>query len=363
MMTSRERLDRCFRRQETDRPGLFMRGVGENAPPHPSYRPLRELVLEKCDLKSLYYFGDHKDRSARESWTEPHNEEFERQVTVVHTPKGDLRECFMRGLLGQPGYTEKHLIETPEEAERYLSLPAENFVFDPEDFFALDRKIGDRGVAVADLGFNPAGAVAELLGSELFAWWSIDERDLLCALMEKERDVLLANVRALIESGIGPYFGMLGEEYITPPLHGVNDFYEFNVVYDKPIADLIHNAGGLLHIHSHGPLKDVLPYFIELGADVLHPIEAPPMGNVTLREAKEVLRGRVCIEGNIQIGDMYEKEPEDIRAQAREIIRDGFDDRTGLIVCPTASPFVPEMSERVLENYRTLIETVLNRQA
>ena len=58
------------------------------------------------------------------------------------------------------------------------------------------------------------------------------------------------------------------------------------MVYDKPIADLIHNAGGPLHIHSHGPLKRCAALFHRIGADVLHPIEAPPMGNVTLREAK-----------------------------------------------------------------------------
>jgi len=42
-LTSRERLRRCCRHLELDRPGLFLRGVTEGSPPHPSYEPLRRL--------------------------------------------------------------------------------------------------------------------------------------------------------------------------------------------------------------------------------------------------------------------------------------------------------------------------------
>lgn len=358
-MTSRERLDRCFRHLETDRPGLFIRGVNQQYPAHESYAPLRKLVTEECDLKTVLYMAGYKDQSKVSYRVEGHSEDFERHVMTVHTPAGDLERRWMAGLKGNPGYTEKHLLDTPEDAEKYLTLPDESLIFDPEIFFQADREMGDRGVVVAEMGLNPAGMVAEHLGSEKFALWSIEHRELICTLMEKEMNVLLKNVKQLIDMKIGPYFALLGEEYITPPLHGPRDFYDFNVVYDKPIADLIHNAGGLLHIHSHGPLKGLLPYFIELGADVLHPIEAPPMGNVTIGEAKEILKGKVCIEGNVQIGDMYKCTSAEIREMVQEVIREAFYDSKGLIVCPTASPYIPVIDARGLENYHMLIETVL----
>ena len=118
-----------------------------------------------------------------------------------------------------------------------------------------------------------------------------------------------------------------------------------------------------MHVHSHGPLKDVLPAFIDLGADILHPLEAPPMGDVTPKMAKEAFRDKVCIEGNIQIGDMYEKRPEEIRAMVTALIEDTFDDRKGLIVCPTASPYVPEMSQQCHDNYAALVDVVTHWQA
>lgn len=360
MITSRERLDRCFRQQEIDRPGLYIRGVDEVRPGHKSYEPLRELVVSKCDLKAYYYLSQFKDMSGFSYKKERYNDDFERQITVLNTPSGILYKTYMIELNGNPGHIEKRLIETPEDAEIYLSLPEDILILDTEKFFEMDRKMGDRGIITVDLGLNPAGSVAELLGSERFALWSIEYRDLLHRLMEYEKNKIIKNMKLIMKENIGPYFGMSGEEYITPPLHGPDDFYDFNVRYDKPIVDLIHDYGGFIHIHSHGPIKGVLQYFIEIGADMLHPIEAPPMGNVTIQEAKDILRGKVCIEGNIQIGDMYGSSAGEIRENVLDVISKAFDDSKGLIICPTASPYIPVMSQKAFENYSCLINTVLN---
>jgi uroporphyrinogen-III decarboxylase len=145
---------------------------------------------------------------------------------------------------------------------------------------------------------------------------------------------------------------------MTPPLHGPKDFFDFNVPYDKMAADMIHNAGGYLHIHCHGPVKNILHYFVEMGMDVIHPIEPPPLGDVTPAMAKEAFRGKACIEGNLQIGDMYDATPDEIREQVRVLVRDAFDDGTGLIICPTASPFIPQAGKCV-ENYIAMMDEVL----
>jgi len=113
---------------------------------------------------------------------------------------------------------------------------------------------------------------------------------------------------------------------VAPPLHSPSDFFEFNVRYDRAIADRIHAAGGRLNVHCHGRVKAVIHGFAEVGADVFHCFEAPPMGDITPAEAKKALRGKVALEGNIQIADMDEKSPEDIRAETQALIRDCFDD-------------------------------------
>ena len=163
-----------------------------------------------------------------------------------------------------------------------------------------------------------------------------------------------------MNAGAGPFFAIEGEEYITPPLHGRQDFFDFNVQYDKPIIDAIHNAKGRIHIHCHGRLSQVLSGFLDIGTDVLHPIEAPPMGDVTASQARAILKDKVCIEGNIQIGSMYDNTPEQIREETEALIRDAFIGGKGLIVSPTASPFIPGGGDKCFEQYRAMVATVIN---
>jgi hypothetical protein len=149
----------------------------------------------------------------------------------------------------------------------------------------------------------------------------------------------------------------------VPPLHGPTDFLDFNVRYDKPIIDLVHDAGGRVYIHCHGSVKRVMEGFLDMGVDVLHPFEAPPMGDITPAEAKEAIRGRICYEGNIQIHHMYAHTPEQVGEETLALIETVFDDGTGLIVCPTASPYIPGEGEVCLARFRAMVEAVHGWQA
>ncbi len=40
--------------------------------------------------------------------------------------------------------------------------------------------------------------------------------------------------------------------------------------------ELVHEAGGRVHVHSHGSVKGVFQGFVDMGVDVLHPIEPTP---------------------------------------------------------------------------------------
>jgi len=357
-LTSRQRLGCCFKHQELDRPGLFLRGVTATSPQHHSYAPLRELALAKGDLKFGWQYGDLIEPMLITRSTQAYSEDFERHIRIEHTPAGDLRATYLAGLKGQPGMPEEYLLKTVADAEKYLSLPLPKVGGDMRSFFELDGEVGDRGIVEVPLGLNPGGFVAALFGSDQFALFSIEERDVLDALMQQRTDHLLHILECLLSQGVGPYFAMLGQEYIAPPLHGPQDFRDFNVQYDRAIADRIHEAGAYLHVHCHGPLCSILEDFVDLGADILHPIEPPPLGDVTAKGAKAILRGRVCIEGNIQIGDMYTESAGAIRTMVTELIEDAFDDQRDLIVCPTASPYVPEMTSRCHDNYEALVDVV-----
>ena len=325
-LTARERLRRLYFHEEMDRPAVIIRWWGFRD--DRSYDPLFRLMTEQSD------------------WVEP-------------WPAGNL----VRGP-DVPWAKEegrRHVLRDADEAERYLELPEAEIGGDVSEYFRLRDQVGERGIVVATLLNNPGGHVSGLFGSEQCALLSVTHRDLLHRLAQRHQRTVLRLLDYLIERGVGPYFNLFGEEMIAPPLHGRQDFIDFNVRYDRAIAARIHEAGGRLNVHCHGRVKSVIDCFPELGADVFHCFEAPPMGDLTPAEAKAALRGKVALEGNIQIADLYEKSPDEIRTQTAALIRDCFDDRRGLAVSPTASPFMPGRGADCLRQYQAMVATVMGR--
>jgi len=198
-----------------------------------------------------------------------------------------------------------------------------------------------------------------LCGTTLLALWSVDERDFLHEMLSFEQRACMKLCRLLVDNRIGRFFGTSGQEVITPPIHGLADFRDFVTRYEQPMLDLLKNAGGRIHMHCHGSISVVFVEFLKLGVDVLHPFEAPPMGDLTAAEAKRRARGRITLEGNIQIADMYEKSPESIREQVRALKRDVFYDSEGLIVCPTASPYMYNRGNASLAQFEAMVDETI----
>ena len=356
MPTSRERLRRAYFHEEMDRPAVYCR---TGFPPDdPTYDALKAYIAEHADLKMGWYAPSMLAPYPITESVEPYSDDFERRVHVLHTPQGDLRATWLVSLTGQSGMHETYFIKDREDAEKYLSLPLPAITPAASGFVAADARVGDRGIAEVGLKMNPGGTVAELCGSENFALLSITDRDLLHALCERELRIHLAILDTVFALGAGPYFAFLGQEYIVPPLHGPADFYDFNVRYDRQIIDRIHEGGGRVYVHSHGSIAKVMQGFLDMGVDVLHPFEAPPMGDITPAEAQRAAGRRMTLEGNIQIDRMYTATPEEIRAETGELIRAVFAQGTGLVVCPTASAYIRGRGDECFPQYKTMIDTV-----
>jgi hypothetical protein len=360
-VTRRERLMRCYRHEEVDRPAVFTRMSYPSD--DPSYDELKAYMALHTERKAGWATSSLEQKPSVKTWVEPYSSDFSRHTEVLQTPKGELRRTHLVSLKGQPGLHETYFINSPEDAESYLSLPMPIHAGDVSGFFKAVDAIGDAGIADVSLGFNPGGFVVELCGSENFAMLSVTDRDLLYRLCERRMNILLDRLQFLIRGRVGPFFGMAGEEYIVPPLHGPADFRDFNMRFDRPILDAVHAAGGRVHVHSHGPIKAVFQGFVDMGVDVLHPIEPPPQGNLEMAEAKAMARGRMTLEGNIQIHRMYEATPESIREETARLIAAAFDDRRGLIVSPSASPYIRGEGGRCFPQYKAMVETVLNWRA
>jgi len=357
-VTSKERLRRCYFHEELDRPGVYFRTgyPGDD----PTYEQVRAYIDRHTDLKSTWNTPLARLPYPVESYVEPVSQDWQRKVEILHTPAGPLRATHLHSLKGLPGMQKEHFLKSAEDAEKYLSLPLPEFRGQADSFFRQVKEMGDRGIVEAPLGPNPAGLVANLFGSETFALLSVTDRPVLHALCRRQMEINLRRLKCYLELGVGPYFQMAGEEFCVPPLHGPRDFRDFNYQYDKPVVDLIHESGGRIHIHCHGSIRKVFPHFVEMGVDVLHPIEPPPMGDLPAGEAKELAAGKITIEGNIQIAHMYEHAPQQVRQEAEQLIADAFGDRRGLIVCPTASLYQRGKGDECFQQCKAMIDAVLD---
>ena len=103
-MTRRERLRRCYWHEELDRPGVYSR-VGY---PHgdPTYDKLKAYLEEKSELKRRWRVAEQLPTHPHSVRTEAYSEDFERQITTLHTPAGDLEANRLVSLKGRPGLQE-----------------------------------------------------------------------------------------------------------------------------------------------------------------------------------------------------------------------------------------------------------------
>ncbi len=357
-LTRKERLRRCYFHQEMDRPAVYVRS---NWPSNdPSYVQAKELAAAKTELKCWWDGDGLRSPLPITSYEEPVSQDWKRWVQVLHTPKGDLRSATLLSLKDLPGMTEEYFLKDRSDVEKYLSLPMPVIGGDLSSYFAQQKKMGDAGIVEIAIASNPGGWTAELFGSEAFAMMTVTDRDILHELCRRHMEIQLAMLKFAISCGAGPYFATLGQERIVPPLHGPGDFRDFNARYDKPIFDLLHEAGWRAHVHCHGKISKVFADFVAIGCDVIHPVEAPPMGDLPAGEAKRIAAGKLCIEGNVQVADMYEKPPEEIRRQVLELIAQAFGDRKGLIVSPSASLYQHGKGQECLEQFEAMVETVVN---
>lgn len=364
-MTSRERLLAAFRSQPVDRVPVKAWGADPwREVWHPGFQTILDAALAKTDLAiqwgmdAGYYMTDPRAVDMQVEERPSAHEDYVERHTTVRTPRGDLHSVVAYSPIHKPSRTLKYAVETVEDAHRFLSIPYLPMEPDLSEYFHRRKELGERGILIAQLDVEPIYAVQKLLGSETLAIWLLEQRDIVREMVESLTQRMVQRVEYLLSRGVGPVFGYVGPELCIPPLARPQDFQEFVVEADRRFTTLIKEAGGLLWVHCHGKMRRVLQGFMEMGVDCLNPIEPPPMGDVTLRQARQIVGQRMCLEGNIEMDDMRRAPASRIRQLVAQAVEEGRGG--GLILCPS-SGFLdwPTPGGRLVENYLTYIEAGL----
>jgi uroporphyrinogen decarboxylase len=160
--------------------------------------------------------------------------------------------------------------------------------------------------------------------------------------------------------GIARHYLELGVELISctddlgmqlGPLIGPDMVNEFLVPEYRRLFELYRSRGVLINFHTCGKIEKFIPMFLDLGVDILNPVQATANDLDWIRAQTA---GNMCLQGAVGSSIVYDGPPERIAAEARkrmwQLGRDG-----GYFCCPDQwLPFPPahmEALKRAVEEY------------
>ena len=255
-------------------------------------------------------------------------------------------------------WTTEHLLKSREDVEAFLTLPDEVFAetIDVTPLEAEEAALGERGIVMVDTE-DPLCAAACLFSMEDYTMLAFTEPKLFLKLLEKMARRILMRTTEVSRRFPGHLWRIYGPEYAAEPYLSPALFKEYVVRYVTPMTKAIQAHGGIVRIHSHGRLRNILPLISEMGVDALDPIEPPPQGDVELREVRAQYGKQWVLFGNLEIADIETLPAPKFAEKVKRALAEGMTGAgRGFVLMPSASPYGREISALCLRNYEALVE-------
>jgi uroporphyrinogen-III decarboxylase len=382
-MTRRERLTATLKGEAVDRPAVNFYEIGGflvdpedpdeyNIYNSPSWRPLLDLAENHTDIirlvspvraqSHLSWDGSSnvgiRNQYVSEKVWEENNSRFARQTFRIGGK--ELTSLTRRDKSLDTVWTIEPLLKNTDDIKLFLELPDEIFDenIDVSHLAEEEKKLGDRGIIMVDTE-DPVCAVAALFNLEDFSIFAFTEQELCHKLLEKHARYIHKRTNQVAKEFPGRLWRIYGPEYVTEPLLPSSFFEEYVVRYTGPMVKKIKEYDGVVRIHSHGMIKNVADYFIQMGADATDPIEPPPHGDVDLKYMREKYGKQLVLFGNIEIADIETMPSDQFRKLVKKSIADGTSgEGRGFVLTPSSAPYGRLISDLTLRNYQIMVEEV-----
>ena len=179
---------------------------------------------------------------------------------------------------------------------------AREFIAHRDDFCAI---------ACIRLGI---GAALMSMGLEAFSYATADDPDLIVEILERYADWTIRLAPRLAEIGFDAFWAFDDVAFNNGPMFSP-------AFYRETVLPIQQRAAAALELplitHSDGDMTPILEDWLTLGQAAIHPIQPDVMD---IRAVKAAHGDRVCLVGNVFMDDLVHKQPDDIRAQVRDLI-------------------------------------------
>ena len=235
------------------------------------------------------------------------------QITVYHTPRGDLRSVHRSTEITSA--TVEFACHDAADIEAILAMPYQPPEANADGYHQWVERVGEQALVMVGLGDAICWPATLLSPADLCLCWA-DCPGLVTELNNVAHERLMAHVENLCRLGVKA-FRIVGGEYATTQL-GPAGFEALCLEQDRELCALMRRYGAIAYYHNHGVVMRYLDLFRQVGMDAIDPFEGPPFGDADLAICREKL-GDICIVGNLDDMEQYEQLPHDeLRALARE---------------------------------------------
>jgi hypothetical protein len=199
-----------------------------------------------------------------------------------------------------PDFTSFALESIPEEIDYIPVSQGLMFPIDREhgyDIFDLVKSQAGEEYSIHGEVTSPFDYYLHLFGFEQAMLFLIRDPVKVKAVLQCFTTGIIRIARRQLEKGVdaikisSPF---AGAGFISPRF-----YREFVLPFERQIALAVREEGVPVYLHTCGAIGDRLELMIETGVSGLECLDPPPLGNVTLEEAKRRIGHRVFIKGNI----------------------------------------------------------------
>jgi len=222
-----------------------------------------------------------------------------------------------------------------EGDDKKWNLEYNSFINDREDFEAfpwdtlaslnyekLDRVKGylPKGMKVVAITGKVYTLTWMLMGFNNFALKIMDDRDLVADVFGKVAEIQYNAFESVLDKDyVGAVWAIDDIAFGTGPIIMPAAYREFVFPCYHEMATMCHKKDRPFILHSDGDLTTLMPDLIDIGIDVLHPIDPTCMD---IHKVKAEYGRRICLCGNVSNELLQLGTPEDIEARVRVLLRD-----------------------------------------
>ena len=260
----------------------------------------KELLEVYDDLRAsprTYRFFDPTIRVTQGDRVDMKVVDDETRIVITYvTPVGKLREVQTRTVHGTTTYHTEYLLKGPEDFRTLAYvLERQDFEFDRELYERISSMIGDRSEPIVNLPWASVQRLTvDLMGLEktvLSLWKHPRETHELVQAIQANDGRRIGLIKTTPFKFVN-FADNVDQDLISPSL-----FEKYMLPWYKEKTRELHGAGKICVSHWDGNVKALIRYARDTGLDALECVPPSPMGNVTLEELHEAMKGMVLFDG------------------------------------------------------------------